>query len=328
VKILIYGAGVLGSIHAARLQEAGHDVSFLARGQRLVDLKAHGIVLREAGTGKQTITQVKVVEKLAPEDAYDLVIVIVRKNHLSSVLPALANNTHTPNVLFMLNNAAGSSEMVDALGHERVILGFPVAAGWLEGYTVNQLVLPNWLQRTQPTVFGELDGTTSPRLERIMGAFREAGMYTRMVPNMDAWLKAHAAFDIPMVAGAYAVGGNVSRIARTPEALVLMARAIQENFRVLQTLGIPVTPVTVRVIGWLPEFLLVAFLGRLFRSKFAELGIGKHTDDSPDEMKQLDSELQELAHVAGVSTPAADQLRAYLDPDAPRIPAGHVALRF
>jgi 2-dehydropantoate 2-reductase len=156
----------------------------------------------------------------------------------------------------------------------------------------------------------------------MMGAFREAGMYTKVVPNMETWLKAHAAFDIPMVAGAYAVGGDVSRLARTPEALVLIARAIQENFRVLRTLGIPVTPVTVRMIGWLPEFLLVAFLGRLFRSEFAELGIGKHADDSPDEMKQLDSELQELAHVAGVPTPATDQLRAYLDPNAPRIPEG------
>ena len=34
MKILFYGAGVLGSLFAARLQESGQEVSILARGQR------------------------------------------------------------------------------------------------------------------------------------------------------------------------------------------------------------------------------------------------------------------------------------------------------
>lgn len=324
MKILFYGAGVLGSLYAARLRQAGHDVSVLARGQRLADLKEHGVVLREAGTDKRTVTRVGVVERLAPEDAYDLVVVIVRKNQLSSVLPALAENRHTPDVLFMLNNAAGPSEMVNALGRERVVLGFPVAAGWREGHEVRHLVLPGWLQRMQPAVFGELDGSVSPRLGRIMGAFRKAGLYSAAVPNMDAWLKSHAAFDIPMVAAAHAVGGDVRRLSRTPDALVLAARAIREHLAVLRALGVPVTPGALRVLGGLPEPLLVALLGRLFESEFAEMGIGQHADDSPDEMRQLAAELSELSRAASVATPAADRLRGHLDPAAPPIPEGSV----
>ncbi|MDQ2831909.1 MAG: hypothetical protein M3Y74_23020, partial [Chloroflexota bacterium] len=45
MTILVYGAGVLGSVYAARLHDAGHTVSILARDQRLADLRAHGIVL-------------------------------------------------------------------------------------------------------------------------------------------------------------------------------------------------------------------------------------------------------------------------------------------
>jgi 2-dehydropantoate 2-reductase len=52
MKILVYGAGVLGSVYAAYLQKAGHDVSILARGQRLVNLRKAGIVLEHAPTGK------------------------------------------------------------------------------------------------------------------------------------------------------------------------------------------------------------------------------------------------------------------------------------
>ncbi len=47
MKILFYGAGVLGSLYAARLQEAGQEVSILARGQRLADIREHGIVLED-----------------------------------------------------------------------------------------------------------------------------------------------------------------------------------------------------------------------------------------------------------------------------------------
>ena len=107
MKILIYGAGVLGSLYAARLHESGQDVSILARGQRLSNIHQHGIVLEDAYTHCQTTAQVKTVEKLTPEDAYDWVLVLMRKNQVSAVLPTLTANSQTPNVLFMMNNAAG-----------------------------------------------------------------------------------------------------------------------------------------------------------------------------------------------------------------------------
>ena len=320
MRILIYGAGVLGSLYAARLQEAGHDVSILARGQRLADLKEHGVVLREASTGKQTTTRVGVVEQLVPEDTYDLVVVIVRKNQLSSVLPALAKNEHTPNVLFMLNNAAGDRQLVDVLGHERVVLGFPVAGGAREGHVVRYLLGPKWLQKMQPIPFGELDGKASPRLERIMGVFRKAGFSVAIIPSMDAWLKTHAAVVVSMGAATYAVGGDARRLSRSQDALTLMVRAIRENFAVLRTLGVPVTPQGLLALGWLPEVVLVALLRRILNTETAELGLSSPAD--ADELRQLAGELQELARAASVPTPAADRLRAHLDPDAAQISEG------
>ena len=45
MKILIYGAGVIGQIYAARLHEAGHDVTVLARHRTLETLARDGITL-------------------------------------------------------------------------------------------------------------------------------------------------------------------------------------------------------------------------------------------------------------------------------------------
>ena len=48
LRILVLGAGVIGSVYAGKLLQAGHDVVLLARGPRLVDLQTHGLILEDA----------------------------------------------------------------------------------------------------------------------------------------------------------------------------------------------------------------------------------------------------------------------------------------
>ena len=45
LRVLVLGAGVIGSVYAGKLLQAGHEVVVLARGHRLSDLQAHGLVL-------------------------------------------------------------------------------------------------------------------------------------------------------------------------------------------------------------------------------------------------------------------------------------------
>jgi choline dehydrogenase-like flavoprotein len=46
MKTLIVGAGVIGSFNAARLKEGEQEVTLLARGRRLADLREYGLVLK------------------------------------------------------------------------------------------------------------------------------------------------------------------------------------------------------------------------------------------------------------------------------------------
>ncbi|MBW2366212.1 MAG: ketopantoate reductase family protein [Deltaproteobacteria bacterium] len=186
MKILFYGVGPLGSLYAARLQESGQDVSVLARGQRLADLREYGIVLEDAASGNRTTTQVDIVDRLDPKDAYDLVVVLMRKNKISAILPTLAENQNTPNVLFMCNNVSGPDEMTNELGRERVLLGFAGAGGYFKDHIVIFEIVSG---RQQPTMFGELDGHTAPRVKQIAEVFKDAGFPVAVSQNMDAWLK-------------------------------------------------------------------------------------------------------------------------------------------
>jgi len=92
MRTLILGAGVTGSFNAARLTDAGQDITSLARGRRLQDLRRHGIVLEDSRSGRRTITQVQLVDRLGPDYGYDVAIVAVKTDQLSSTLPVLAQN--------------------------------------------------------------------------------------------------------------------------------------------------------------------------------------------------------------------------------------------
>jgi 2-dehydropantoate 2-reductase len=203
MNILVYGAGVLGSLYAARLQEAGQHVSLLARGQRLQDLRQHGIILADVLTGQTTTTHVEVVEQLGPEDRYDLAVIVMGKHQVSAILPWLAANKQIPSVLFLHNNAAGPQAMIEALGRERVLLGFSGAGGKREGQVIDYLLI-----KQQPTTLGEVDGRTTPRLEQIADAFRAAGFPVAISSNIDAALKTHAVFVTSIESAVVVAGGN------------------------------------------------------------------------------------------------------------------------
>ncbi len=309
MNILVYGAGVLGSLYAARLKESGQNVSFLARGQRLVDLRKHGILIEDPIAGKSTITHVNVVDSLMPDDTYDLIMVLVRRNQLMEVLPHLSANRYTPSILFMLNNATGPNEIVAALGCERVLLGFPGAGGTREGNTVRATILFGVLQ---PTSLGELDGDLSPRVRNISRILRAAGFPTVIRKNMDAWLKTHAALVSPIANAIYMRDGNIHQLAHDRGSVQLMLRAIREGFRVLRSFDIPITPSRLRIFELIPEPFMVPLLQRLLDTEYADLIIARHANAAREEMKQIADEFRFLAHNSSLPTPSIDYLYAFV----------------
>lgn len=244
MRILVFGAGVLGSLYAARLKQSGQDVTILARGQRLTDICEHGIVLEHALSGRREIVQMPAVDKLGDHDAYDLIIVLVRKDQADSVLPVIGAHHNTPNILFMVNNPSGYAEWVKAVGKSRLLLGFAGAGGTRVGNVVRYIVVSRFLQAT---TVGELDGAATDRLAAIVRMFTEAGFPTVRTTNMEAWQKTHVAWVSPLANAIYMMDGDNRRLAGSPNAVRLVVQAVREGMQVLHALGVPVTPRKLRV---------------------------------------------------------------------------------
>jgi len=308
LRILVYGAGPLGSFFASKLYESGLDVSILARGRRLSDIREHGIVLERFDTEQRTVTRVLLVESLDTEDAYNLIMVIMGKNHIPSVLPTLASNRATPNILFMGNSAAGPSELAEALGCERVLLGFPKLSGAIHGHVVRYLT---W--KRPGLSLGELDGKMSQRIVWLKEMFEGAGFRVDVSSNMDAWLKYHAAIILPF-AGAYVrAGRSLKALSKDKQGIALMFKAMRDGFRVLKKLGFPVTPGSLKIFEWLPLWILVPLMQRILKMKRMEYAFA-HGDAARNEMKVLAEEFREIIRSSSVQTPAYDELSQYVYP--------------
>ncbi len=308
MRILIYGAGNIGCLYAAKLPQSGQDVAILARGDRYDALRDHGITLENGVSGECTTTSVSVVDCLDPGDAYDLVLVVLPKPALAEVLPILAANERTPSVMFFGNNASGPEPMISALGRERVLLGFPGAAAIPHDGTIRYVITS---RREQPTTIGELDGGCSERIAAIASALEGAGFPASICANMDAWLKTHVAKILPTGGALFYAGGHAEQLATNHEALRLMVRAIREGLEVLRANDIAITPSNHRVLQWLPESLIVFLMKRMFSGETMTIKVG-HAGHAHRELQMLAQEFQALNAATRLPTPAMDRLNEHL----------------
>jgi 2-dehydropantoate 2-reductase len=303
-RLLVIGGGVNGSVVAAGLQQAGVNVTLLARGQRCQALRAEGIVIEDPFKHTRRVTRVPVSDCLAPDDCYDYVLVVVRKNQVASLLPALAAN-HSPNIVFMGNNLAGPAEMVQALGQQRVLLGAVYAAGRREGDLIRAMVI-----KAVAAPFGEVDGAITPRLKRLAGILRQAGFKAELSTQMVDFQMTHAAGVAVIAPLALKHGSDTYALARATDDLRLIVAAQRETHAVLRALGHRIVPWSEAALERAPDWLQVAGLRALLNSKLGEVGLGWHCSQAPDEMRQLARELATLVEQAGLRVPAIRKVLA------------------
>ncbi len=310
-KILVFGSGVLGSYYAAMLHEGGHDVTMVARGKRYHDIKEQGIVIEYYGSEKRTTTAIKVLDRMPAEDYYDFCLVLVQKSQLRQALQELAANDQIPAFLVMGNNAEGPQAIIEALGRERVLLGFPNAGGEREGHIVRLMPI-----KIKGITIGELDGTISERLKNIAGAFKDGKIKVEYSRKMDAWLRYHVAIVAPLANAIFMAGSCNYKLARNPGIIKKWLQGVREAFSVLKAHGFPVEPAALKFIFGMPDFILLPFVKRLLNTELMDIAGARHARNAPEEMRQLSEELIILARDAGVETPVLDELHRYSDPSA------------
>ena len=160
-----------------------------------------------------------------------MALVPVRADHLPAILPVLARNRGIKNILIMVNTPKGYRGIIDMLGRDRFLLGFPGMGGGLADGVVTYVIAKPLVQ---PTTFGEIDGKTTKRLAATVAMFKRAGFPVAVERNMDAWQ--NACMLIMRLAVALYMRVFCGRSVKGP-TLRLMVRSIRERFRALRTMS-------------------------------------------------------------------------------------------
>ena len=288
IKILVYGAGVIGSIFAYKLKTGGNEVSVLARGKRLQDLRQYGIVIRDDIFHKEYKTLIDVVETLEKDDYYDIILVIMQRQQVSHILPILKSNI-SPTILFIGNNPTGAVEYSEYIEKDRILLGFGGIGGCRESYRIIAAYVEDIV-----LYVGELDGKISDRLKKIENDFTKSGIKVDFSENIDAWLKTHAALVSPLAMGSYAARHRNIRLGDDIKLVDLALKGFKENIKALIDLNIPILPKKYRMMRWIPLFIIRKKILNLINSDFGRIALSVHADAAEQEMKKLTIDFFEI----------------------------------
>ena len=215
MRILIYGAGVIGSLYAALLAEAGYDVSVYARGRRLESLTRDGLLYKRKGKVRKA--PVNVLSRLEAEDRYDLVFLTVRENQLHAALEELRRNS-SPTIVTMVNSLETYDKWEAICGAGRIIPAFPGAGGGFDGSVLDAALTPRLIQ---PTTFGKTDG----REKYLARVLRRAKISRQIVPDMHAWQLCHLAMVVP-IADVYYEAADPKHVGRDAALMRKTAKQI------------------------------------------------------------------------------------------------------
>jgi 2-dehydropantoate 2-reductase len=286
VKILIIGAGVVGTIYGAHLGAGGHAVSVLAHGARTADVAREGLVARDVVAGVTVRSPAAVVDRA--DQGADLVLVALRRDDLELVAPALTDLPGRPLVLLFGNNPRGRRGGADeARGPAR--LGFPGVGGTMQSGVARYARIAQ-----QPTAL-EVDPDT--RLDELDRTLERRGFAVQRVPDMAGWLAYHAVFVAGVCAALYDCGTDPARLADDRGELTLMCRAITEGFGLLRSQGVVGLPRNLAILhARAMRPVAVRYWARSMRSPIGELAFAAHARHAEPEMRSLARDV--LARVA------------------------------
>ena len=311
MKVLVYGAGVIGGQFAHALITGGNDVTVIARGAWAETLRTEGLRIRHYIQRKDTVDHPRVLE--APdEERYDIVFAVMQYRQMEKILPDLAG-VNSPIVVLTGNNLSASQMEAYILEHspapKTVLFGFGSTAGTRE----------NGMLTTVHTGDGRLtigkahDAVPDAVNEILKQVFSRSKVTVAACDNMDAWLKYHAAFILPVVYLCYKTGCDLKKSTRADRRLLLDAAG--DAYHLLMALGYPVRPAgdEKSLEPGLANAVIRLVIYLISRTKLGALCTSEHCRHAPDEMKDLDEAFQAIrAEKPDFPMPDFDRLRAMM----------------
>lgn len=236
MNIAIIGAGGVGGYFGARLAQAGHTITLVARGDHLRAIQRHGLNV-ESILGDAHIESIRATDSIADIDEAELIILGVKAWHIKEIREELRTVLRDDTVILPLQNGVMA---LDELSE--VIDGKHLIGGLCR--IISRIAAPGVIQHagiTPTIVIGERDNRRSERIQRIHTAFTTANILTTISEDIDAdvWKKFMAICVSGLLAVSRTSYGELRELEGTRTMMIELLTEIQT---LAHRLGVRITP--------------------------------------------------------------------------------------
>ena len=301
MKILVYGAGVLGCNLARNLFRAGKDVTLFARGNWAAEIKQNGLRIKDKFSPRTSVSHIPVVTALAPDAAYDVIFVALRYTQLDTVLDTLRTN-RTKNIVFVGNNVQARA-LAAALPEKNVLFAFALSAGHREPDRVVSIDL-------KKITIGQLPDTASNK-QLIGQIFCGTKYKVAYEPNMEDYLLCHAAFVMPAAFACYKTDGDLKKLRRNTVYLGRVIDANIEGYRAIRNAGHDILPkADADFESEKYRKTCLRFFKLMCATSLGKLCASDHAMNAIDEMSALNRDIKRFFDENGAAYPVWQTLEA------------------
>jgi 2-dehydropantoate 2-reductase len=233
MRILVVGAGAVGGYFGARLAQAGRDVTFLVRTQRMEQIKARGIQV-VSPHGDLTLHP-KAITASQITFHYDVILLGVKSYTLSAAMDDLAAAVGPETSIVPVLNGMRHIDLLAArFGTHAVLGGVCIVATEIDGEgRIRQFT------DIQSLTYGELDGHSTPRLQQLDATMQGAGFDAAISKHIvhDMWQKWVQLASLGAVNSV--LDGNIGEIVAIPGGADLSVAALGECSAIASACGYP-----------------------------------------------------------------------------------------
>jgi 2-dehydropantoate 2-reductase len=206
MKIAIIGAGAIGGYVGVKLALAGEDLTFIVRGANLRAIRSNGMKLVMQDGSEHVASNVRATDSYDEAGIQDVVIVALKAHQLDAVADNIGKLVGPDTVIVTMQNGipywyfhkhGGALEgrqvtSVDPTGELARKIPVDQVLGCVV-YPASELIAPGVVRHIEGDRFplGELDGSSSERVNRVAECMANAGFKSPVLDNIrsEIWLK-------------------------------------------------------------------------------------------------------------------------------------------
>lgn len=234
MRIGIMGTGGVGGYFGGLLAKAGHEVTFIARGEHLQAIRSRGLKVESANFDSFLIQPARATDTPADVGQVDLVLFVVKTYDTDSAAQLMRPMVGSQTTILPLQNGVESVQKLSQYFPKENLIGGMTQA-------LVSIAKPGVIKHEaqyKRIVFGELNGRETPRLKMICDALKGCGVDAEMTTDIEKTLWTKLLHIAPFGGVACVTRSAVGAIRADAEAFAMLRRAMAEVESVARAKGV------------------------------------------------------------------------------------------